>query len=185
MKQFYNIEVAGLSRELPVCKLNDDLCIAGFIIVGDSELSEACAKALMEKLPEYDVLLTAESKGIPLAHEVARQSGKGKYIVARKGVKAYMPDPIFVDVNSITTKGRQTLVLDRADTNKIKGQRVVLIDDVISTGNSLSALERIVNIAGGSVVGKAAILAEGDAADRTDIIFLEKLPLLDSNGEPI
>ena len=177
MEQYYTLHVAGLTRELPVCKLNDDLSIAGFVMFSDVELTIACAKALLEKLPEYDVLLTAESKGIPLAYEMSRQHVK-KYILARKSIKLYMRNPVGVDVKSITTDRIQTLYLDVEDKNYLEGKRVVIVDDVISTGESLRALEKLVEKSGGDIVAKAAVLAEGDAAERKDIIFLEQLPLI-------
>jgi Adenine/guanine phosphoribosyltransferases and related PRPP-binding proteins len=172
----YKLEVAGLVRNLPICPVNENLDIAGFVIFSDVELTVACATELIKKLPEYDVLLTAESKGIPLAYEMSRQSGK-KYILARKGKKLYMRDPIAVEVKSITTEKIQTLYLDALDMEYLNGKRILLVDDVISTGESMAAMEELCRKAGGIVVGKAAILAEGDAADRDDLIFLQKLPL--------
>jgi Adenine/guanine phosphoribosyltransferases and related PRPP-binding proteins len=172
----YKLEVAGLVRNLPICPVNENLDIAGFVIFSDVELTVACAAELIKKLPEHDVLLTAESKGIPLAYEMSRQSGK-KYILARKGKKLYMRDPIAVEVKSITTEKIQTLYLDALDMEYLNGKRILLVDDVISTGESMAAMEELCRKAGGIVVGKAAILAEGDAADRDDLIFLQKLPL--------
>ena len=172
----YKLEVAGLVRNLPICPVNENLDIAGFVIFSDVELTVACATELIKKLPEHDVLLTAESKGIPLAYEMSRQSGK-KYILARKGKKLYMRDPIAVEVKSITTEKIQTLYLDALDMEFLNGKRILLVDDVISTGESMAAMEELCRKAGGIVVGKAAILAEGDAADRDDLIFLQKLPL--------
>ena len=172
----YKLEVAGLVRNLPICPVNENLDIAGFVIFSDVELTVACATELIKKLPEHDVLLTAESKGIPLAYEMSRQSGK-KYILARKGKKLYMRDPIAVEVKSITTEKIQTLYLDALDMEYLKGKRILLVDDVISTGESMAAMEELCRKAGGIVVGKAAILAEGDAADREDLIYLQKLPL--------
>ncbi|MDR0768249.1 MAG: hypothetical protein LBE57_07520 [Methanosarcinales archaeon] len=172
----YELKVAGLTRHLPICPVNKHLDIAGFVIFSDVELTIACAAELLKKLPEYDVLLTAESKGIPLAYEMSRQSGK-KYILARKSKKLYMRDPVGVDVKSITTENVQTLYLDSGDMEYLNGKRVLLVDDVVSTGESIAALKNLCNVAGGDVVGIAAILAEGDAADRKDLIYLEKLPL--------
>lgn len=168
--------IAGLKRSLPLCAVNEKLDIAGFIMFNDVEITVASAKALLEKCPEFDVIITAECKGIPLAYEMARQSSK-PYIVARKGKKLYMRDPITVDVQSITTMGIQHLVLDSNEGDLIKGKRVLIADDVVSTGESLAAVEKLVAAAGGNVVGKAFVLAEGDAKDRDDIIFLEPLPL--------
>lgn len=168
--------IAGLERELPLCPVSDTLDIAAFIMPGDVEITVACAKELLEKCPDFDVLLTAEAKGIPLCYEMARQSGK-TYAVARKGVKVYMTDPIKVSVKSITTDSVQTLYMGQEDIAVIRGKRVLVVDDVISTGESLKALEQLVIKAGGEITAKAAVLAEGDAAERTDIIFLERLPL--------
>lgn len=182
MKEFYTIDIKGMKRDLPICKLNENLCIAGFVIFGDTELTVHCAAELLKLIPDYDVLITAESKGIPLAHEMARQNGTGTYVLARKVPKLYMKDCVKVNVRSITTAKEQSLYLDRKDMDSMKGKRVLIVDDVISTGESLSALEQLVEAAGGIICGRAAILAEGEAADRADLIFLEKLPLFDSNG---
>ena len=176
MDKFYTLNVAGLKRSLPICPINEKVYIAGFVMFSDVELTVACAKELIKKIPEHDVILTAESKGIPLAYEMAKQLDE-KYIVARKMNKLYMQNPIHIDVKSITTEKVQTLYLDSTEADYLKDKRVLIIDDVISTGESLSALESLVNSAGGNIVGKAAVLAEGDAADRKDIIFLEKLPI--------
>jgi Adenine/guanine phosphoribosyltransferases and related PRPP-binding proteins len=172
----YKLEVAGLTRYLPICPVNEHLDIAGFVIFSDVELTIACAAEILKKLPEYDVFLTAESKGIPLAYEMSRQTGK-KYILARKGKKLYMQNPVSVDVKSITTEKIQTLYLDADDMVYLKGKRVLIVDDVVSTGESMNALEKLCEKAGGIVAGKAAILAEGDATDRKDLIYLQKLPL--------
>ena len=179
---YYRMTVAGLERDLPICPVNDSLSIAGFVIFGDQELTVACAKALLEKAPEYDYILTAEAKGIPLGHEMARQSGAAKYFLARKAPKAYMTGVFEACVTSITTKGQQRLYLDVADAELMKGKRILIVDDVISTGESLRALEVLVEKAGGIIVGKMAVLAEGDAQDRKDIIYLEKLPLFNPDG---
>ena len=172
----YTLHVAGLTRELPIIKLSYDLSIASFVILGDTEIVKKTAPMIANKLPEVDFVVTAEAKGIPLAYEISKILNLNEYIVARKTVKAYMEEPIEVEVNSITTTNSQKLYLNNQDANKIKGKRVALIDDVISTGQSLKALERLVEKAGANVVAKAAILAEGDAKDRKDIIFLEALP---------
>ncbi len=172
----YKMTIAGLERELPICPLNEKLDIAAFIMFSDVELTVACAEELIKKCPECDVIITAESKGIPLAYEMARQLGK-PYVVARKSVKLYMTNPVSVSVKSITTANEQTLYLSEEKAELIKGKRVLIVDDVISTGESLIALEKLVASAGGEITAKAAVLAEGDAADRDDIIFLEKLPL--------
>ncbi|MBR6332267.1 MAG: hypothetical protein IKR78_03940 [Dehalococcoidales bacterium] len=180
----YTMEIAGLKRDLPICKITDDLYIAAFIIFGDVEITVACARELLKLVPadSYDYLLTAEAKSIPLIHEMARQSGAPKYLIARKGPKNYMPDPIHVEDRSITTNGIQKLYLGRDDVELIRGKRILIVDDVISTGGSLLAMEHLVSISGGIVAGKMAILAEGDAAKRTDIKFLEHLPLFNADG---
>lgn len=172
----YKMTIAGLERELPICPLNDKLDIAAFVMFSDVEITVRSAGELLKKCPEFDVIITAESKGIPLAYEMARQSGK-PYVVARKTVKLYMTDPISVTVKSITTAAEQVLHLSREKAEMLRDKRVLILDDVISTGESLIALEKLTEAAGGKICGKAAVLAEGDAADRTDIIFLEKLPL--------
>ena len=179
---FYRMKVAGLERDLPICPVNENLYIAGFVIFGDQELTVACARDLLERAPEYDYILTAEAKGIPLAHEMARQHGDSKYILARKGPKLYMRDIFSVTVNSITTAKEQKLYLDGADAELMKGKRILVVDDVISTGESLLALEKLVEKAGGIICGRMAILAEGDATTREDLIYLEKLPLFHPDG---
>ena len=179
---YYRMNVAGLERDLPICPVNENLSIAGFVIFGDQELTVACARDLLAKAPEYDYIITAEAKGIPLAHEMARQAGDRKYILARKGPKLYMRDVFDVAVRSITTAKEQHLYLDGADAELMKGKRILIVDDVISTGESLAALEALVEKAGGIVCGKMAILAEGDAQDREDLIYLEKLPLFHPDG---
>ncbi|MBQ9078219.1 MAG: adenine phosphoribosyltransferase [Ruminococcus sp.] len=173
---FYKMTIAGLERELPLCPLNEKLDIAAFIMFSDTELTVAASEELLKKCPDFDVILTAESKGIPLAYEMSRQSGK-PYVVARKSVKLYMTKPVSVTVKSITTAAEQTLYLSQEKAAMLKGKRVLLADDVISTGESIAALVKLTEAAGGETVGKAAVLAEGDAADREDITFLEKLPL--------
>ena len=178
----YPMTVAGLKRELPICKVNDNLYIAGFVIFGDQELTVACARELLAKAPEYDYIITAEAKGIPLAHEMARQSGAAKYFRARKGPKLYMTGVFESSVKSITTAKEQKLYLDTADAALMKGKKILIVDDVISTGESLLALEALVEKAGGIIAGRMAVLAEGDAQDREDLIYLEKLPLFHPDG---
>lgn len=185
MKEFYTIDVAGIKRDLPLCRLTDELYIGAFVIFGDVELTEVSAKALLEKAPDFDIMVTAESKGIPLAHEMARQSGKNTYILARKAPKLYMKNVIKTEVKSITTSKVQTLYIDQSDVDKMNGKRVLIVDDVISTGESLHALEALVERSGGKIVGRMAILAEGDAIGRPDITYVQKLPLFDKNGDPI
>ena len=179
----YKMTIAGLERHLPLCKVTDDLYIAGFIMFNDVEITEACARELLAQAPDFDVLITAESKGIPLAYEMARQSGK-PYIVARKGVKLYMTDAVMVHVKSITTSGVQTLCLGKDEREQMKDKKILIVDDVISTGESLNALEKLVEAVGGKIVGKFTVLAEGEAADRDDITYLEYLPLFTPDGEP-
>ena len=179
---YYRMTVAGLERDLPICPVTDELYIAGFVIFGDQELTVACARELLEKAPEYDYIITAEAKGIPLAHEMARQHGDKKYILARKGPKLYMRDIFSVSVNSITTAKEQKLYLDGADAALMKGKKILVVDDVISTGESLKALEALVEKAGGEICGRMAILAEGEAQERPDLVYLEKLPLFNSDG---
>lgn len=177
--------IAGLKRALPICRVNDNLYIGAFVIFGDCELTMACATELLKNAPEYDYIITAESKGIPLAYEMARQHGDKKWLLARKGAKLYMQNVVGVEVKSITTAAVQKLYLDGADAALMKGKRVLIVDDVISTGESLHALEALVNQAGGEIVGRMAILAEGDAQERTDLIYLEKLPVFNAKGEII
>ena len=178
----HRMTIAGLERGLPICPVNENLSIAGFVIFGDPELTVACARELLARAPEYDYIITAEAKGIPLVHEMARQAGNARYILARKGPKLYMRDLFSVAVNSITTAKEQRLYLDGADAERMKGKKILVVDDVISTGESLSALEALVEQAGGIICGRMAILAEGDAQDREDLIYLEKLPLFHPDG---
>ena len=180
----YTMEIAGLQRDLPLCKITDDLYIAAFICFGDAEITVACAEKLLELVPadSYDYMLTAEAKSIPIIHEMARQSGAEKYFIARKGPKVYMPDPLRVSDRSITTRGEQALYLGRDDADLIRGKRILLVDDVISTGGSLRAMEELVKMAGGTVTGRVAVLAEGDAANRDDIAFLAPLPVFNADG---
>ncbi len=181
----YEMTIAGLVRHLPICPLNETLSIGAFVIFGDPELTTAAAKALLEKAPEYDYIITAEAKGIPLAHEMARLAGNQKYFLARKTPKLYMSGVMEVKVHSITTEKIQTLYLDTADAELMRGKRILLVDDVISTGESLYALEQLVREAGGVICGRMAVLAEGDAQERKDLIYLEKLPLFTADGEVI
>ncbi len=181
----HTMTIAGLQRDLPICPVNDQLSIGAFVIFGDCELTMACAAELLKRAPAYDYIITAESKGIPLAYEMARQSGDAKWMLARKGAKLYMQNVFSVEVKSITTAAVQKLYLDGADAALIKGKRVLIVDDVISTGESLHALEELVRQAGGEIAGRMAILAEGEAQDREDIIYLEKLPLFNNKGEII
>lgn len=181
----HSMVIAGLKRELPICRVTDDLYIGAFVIFGDCELTTACAEELLKRAPEYDYLITAESKGIPIAQEMARLNNDPKWMLARKGVKLYMQDVVSVEVKSITTSAVQKLHLDGNDAAMMKGKRILIVDDVISTGESLHALEELVKAAGGEIVGRMAILAEGDAQNREDLIYLEKLPLFNAKGEII
>ena len=178
---FHTMKIAGLDRNLPLCPLNESLQIAAFVMFGDAELTVACAEELLKKAPEFDYIITAEAKGIPLAHEMSRQSGK-KYFVARKKPKLYMTGVFDVVVNSITTEGEQHLYLDTAEAEQMKGKKVIIVDDVISTGESLKAVEKLIKMAEVDYVGSLTVLAEGEAADRGDIIYLERLPLFDGEG---
>lgn len=181
----HTMTIAGLQRDLPICRVTDDLYIGAFVIFGDCELTQACAAELLKRAPEYDYIITAESKGIPIAYEMARQAGDRKWLLARKGAKLYMQNVFGVEVKSITTAAVQKLYLDGADAALMQGKRILIVDDVISTGESLRALEELVNKAGGQIVGRMAILAEGDAQKRDDLIYLEKLPLFNAKGEVI
>ena len=174
---YYTLKIGDLERKLPIIKLSEDLSIASFVILGDTEIVEKTAPLIAEKLPKIDYIVTAEAKGVPLAYEISKILNLKSYIVARKSVKAYMKDVIEAEVNSITTTNPQKMYLNGEDAEKIKGKNIALVDDVISTGESLSTIEDLVKKAGGNVVAKAAILAEGDAKNRKDIIFLQELPL--------
>ncbi len=180
--KYYEMNIAGLKRHLPICKVTDDLYIAGFVIFGDPELTTACAENLLENAPEFDYMITAEAKGIPLIHEMARLNGNQRYVLARKGPKLYMTNIMSSTVKSITTAKEQTLYLDGKDAELMNGKRILIVDDVISTGESLKSLEALVERAGGKVVGRMCILAEGDAIDRDDLYYIEELPLFNPDG---
>ena len=182
MRDYYPMKIAGLERKLPLFRISDDLYIAGLIIFGDAELTVAAAGELLKKAPDWDVMISAEAKSIPLIHEMSRQSGYKPYVVARKYPKAYMKDIISVDVHSITTDKKQTLCIDGSNAQTLKGRRVLVVDDVVSTGESLAAVEKLVKMAGGKVCGRACIVAEGDALERDDLIYLEPLPLFNADG---
>lgn len=181
----YKMTIAGLDRELPLCPLNDELYIGAFVIFGDPELTTACAEEMLKIAPEYDYMITAEAKGIPIVHEMARLNGNQKYFLARKNPKLYMTGVFEVNVHSITTAKEQKLYLDSADAAEIQGKKILVVDDVISTGESLRAIEELVIAAGGIIAGRMAILAEGDATKRDDILFLNPLPLFDKHGHPL
>ena len=178
----YEMDVAGLKRQLPLCRVTDDLYIGAFVMFGDVELTVHCAAELLKRAPDYDYIIAPEAKAIPLLYEMARQSGAEKYFLARKGAKAYMTGVFEVEVRSITTMHIQKLVIDTADAELIRGKRILIVDDVISTGESLHAVEELVKKAGGIIAGKMAVLAEGDAAKREDIIALAPLPLFNADG---
>ena len=180
----YEMDIAGLQRELPLCRVTDDLYIGAFVMFGDVELTVHCAAELLKLAPEYDYIIAPEAKAIPLLYEMARQSGAEKYFLSRKGAKAYMTGVFEVEVRSITTMHIQKLVIDTEDAKMINGKRMLIIDDVISTGESLHAMEELVTRAGGIIAGKMAVLAEGDAYNRSDIITLGKLPLFNADGTP-
>ena len=179
---FYTLNVAGLQRKLPLCRVTDELYIGAFIVFGDPELTTACAEHMLKKAPEYDYVITAEAKGIPLAHEMARLDGNRKYFVARKKPKLYMTGVFETTVKSITTEGEQKLYLDVADAELMRGKKILIVDDVVTTGESIAAVEKLVNEAGGIVCGRMCVLAEGGAADRDDLIFPEKLPVFNPDG---
>lgn len=181
-QHYYDITVAGVQRRLPLCRVSDELYIAAFVIFGDVEMTVASARELIKIAPEHDIMITAESKGIPLLYEMARQQGENNYLIARKAPKLYMKNPVSTEVTSITTAKKQMLYIDNEDIEKMKGKRVLIIDDVISTGESLRAVEKLVKQSGGIVAGKMAILAEGDAKYRDDIQYLEYLPLFNADG---
>ena len=182
---YYKMNIAGLDRALPLCPISDTLQIGAFVIFGDPELTTACAQALLDRAPEYDYLISAEAKGIPLVHEMARLAGNQKYFLARKAPKLYMTGVFEAELHSITTAKDQKLYLDMADAELMKGKKILIVDDVISTGESLKAIELLVEKAGGIICGKMTILAEGDAQEREDLIYLEKLPLFDKDGNVI
>lgn len=182
---FYEVDIAGMKRNLKLFHVADDLQIAAFILYGDVEITQHAAKELLAKAPEFDIMLTSASKSIPLIYEMARQAGVNEYVVALKAQKVYMGEPLTADVNSITTLDKQKLFIGEDDAAKLKGKRVLIVDDVISTGESLRAMEKLVEKAGGNIVAKMAVLAEGDSYDRTDNTVLGKLPLFNGAGEVI
>ena len=185
MECIYKLKAAGLERDLAVCNISERLCIAAFVLFGDVEMTVSAAKQLLELAPPHDILITAESKGIPLVHEMARQSGENDYIVARKDVKLYMKEVFSVELQSITTQKKQKLYIDVSEAERMRGKRVLIVDDVISTGESVRAVEKLIKEAEGIVAGRMAVLAEGDAKYRDDIIYLQHLPLLNPDGRPI
>ena len=185
MNEFYRMKIAGLERDLPVCPINENLSIAAFVLFGDVEMTVAAAAELIKVAPPHDILITAEAKGIPLVHEIARQNNESTYVVARKVAKLYMKEVFEVELQSITTEKRQSLCIDSVEAELMRGKNVLIVDDVISTGESLRAIEELVEKAGGIVAGRMAVLAEGDAKNRDDILYLEYLPLLKPDGTPL
>lgn len=179
------MKIAGLDRDLPLCPISDSLMIGAFVIFGDPELTTACAEELLRRAPEHDYMISAEAKGIPLVHEMARLEGNKKYFLARKAPKLYMTGVFEASLRSITTAKDQKLYLDTADAELMRGKKILIVDDVISTGESLKAIEALVEKAGGVIAGRMTVLAEGDAQEREDLIYLEKLPLFDSEGKVI
>ena len=182
MPMYYEIDIAGLKRQLPLCKVTDDLYIGAFIMFSDVEITKACAAELLKRAPEFDVLVTAEAKGIPLCYEMARQAGTDNYVIARKGPKLNMENLLTTEVDSITTDHIQMLCIGQREIDMIKGKRVLLVDDVISTGESLRSLENLMNRAGANIVGRMTVLAEGDALKRDDITYLQVLPVFNPDG---
>lgn len=180
---YYTMEIAGVRRDLELFPINETTCIAAFIMFGDVEITQASAAKLLDRAPDFDIIFTAEAKSIPLIYEMAKQAGMNDYIIARKAKKMYMKNIVEVEVASITTAGKQHLYLGQTEVDKIKGKRVLIVDDVISTGSSLKAMEDLVKKAGGTIAGKMAVLAEGDAMERPDITALHKLPLFDQYGK--
>lgn len=180
---YYTMEIAGVKRNLELFPINETTCIAAFIMFGDVEITQASAAKLLDKAPEFDIIFTAEAKSIPLAYEMAKLAGQNDYVVARKAKKMYMKNIVEVEVASITTAGKQHLCLGQTEVDMVRGKRVLIVDDVISTGSSLKAMEELVKKAGGNIVGKMAVLAEGDAMERPDITALHKLPLFDQYGK--
>ena len=179
---YYDIDLAGLKRKLPLCPVSDDTYIGAFVIFGDVELTVHCAAEMLKIAPQYDYIIAPEAKSIPLLYEMARQSGENKYFLARKSPKLYMTGVFEVEVKSITTEKTQKLVLDKADAQLMQGKRILIIDDVISTGESLKATEELVEKAGGIVAGRMFVLAEGEAQKREDVIYLAPLPLFNPDG---
>jgi len=179
-EEFYELKVAGLTRKLPKVKINDKLAIASFVMLGDTELVEKCGDALFYQLDllkrDIDIIVVPEAKGIALAHCVSNHMSVD-YVVARKGVKGYMTDPMVEKVQSITTIGAQTLVLDKCDVEKLDGKNVCIVDDVVSTGGSIVGLQKILEKINCKVVCKAAVLLEEAGYDKDDLVYLAKLPI--------
>jgi len=176
--EFYSIEIAGLKRELRLFEIKPGLRIAILNILGDTELVQACARALAKNLKDtkFDVLVTAEAKSIPLAYALSVEMGK-PYVILRKSYKPYMGDALKAETLSITTGQPQILVLDEKDRAMLKGKTVVIVDDVISTGSTLQGMRMVIEKAGAQVAAEAAILTEGERAQWAHIHALGHLPL--------
>lgn len=185
MKKYYEIDIKGVKRNLKLFPISENLQIGAFILFGDVEITKHSAKELLKIAPEFDIMITAECKSIPLIYEMARQIDAKDYIIARKAPKLYMENITEVSTKSITTEKVQTLCIGEKEREALKGKRVLIVDDVISTGESLLSLEKLCNEAGANIVGKMAVLAEGEAKDRDDIIYLAPLPLFDKEGNPL
>lgn len=179
----YSITIGDTHRELPIMAISQDTAIASFVLLGDDELSNSAAKQLLPKLPkDFDYIVTMESKGIPLAHDLSLLTNHPRSIVIRKSVKDYMKDPLTTPVKSITTGKPQELVLNGEDARLIKGKKIILVDDVVSTGGSMKAASNLLQQVNANIIARVAILAEGDAAKRKDLIYLQPLPLFNLDG---
>jgi adenine phosphoribosyltransferase len=177
MENTYELHISGLTRHLKKVKISDDLVIASFVMLGDTELIERTAEDLYRKLPnDIDYLVCPEAKGIPLTHAIARRLGIN-YVIVRKSVKGYMKNPVIEKVQSITTREPQIIVLDGLDAEKLTNKRVCIVDDVVSTGGSLKALERLLSHVQCTVVAKVAVLLEEGGYDKEDLIYLGNLPI--------
>ncbi|MFW6269467.1 MAG: phosphoribosyltransferase family protein [Bacillota bacterium] len=177
-QEYYDLEISGFHRKLPVVHLKDNIWIASFVMLGDVNLVNFCAGALATKLAkiDFDYIVGPEAKVIPLLQSMATFLGNSHYVVCRKQVKGYMKDPVELEVESITTPGKQKLVLGGSDVERIKGKKVVLIDDVVSTGGTFDSMDSLMEKVGAEVIGRAAVLKEGDSYEK-DLIYLEDLPI--------
>lgn len=176
MSKYYEIEIAGVKRKLKKIKINEDISIASFVMLGDTELIEKTAQELYKKIPsDIDILVCPEAKGIPLTHVIANKLGID-YVILRKSVKGYMENPFIASVRSITTKSPQVIVVDGVDAKKLKNKRVCIVDDVVSTGGSLETVEKILLKIGCKIKAKAAVLLE-EGGYQGELIYLKKLPI--------